>query len=209
MFCSGKFFFRYLFYCFQWLFTFALYYTLPNGICRPAVIFFAQAVCVYNLEEIIIVNLKHEAMKKIILFAAILVSIAAAATGSPSDVSEKVLKAFNETFEKAQNVEWHEYDDYYQANFKMDDIQVRAQYDQEGVLLKTMRYYGEKQLLPNIVSKLKKKYASREVFGITEITSAEEVSFLITLKDDKNWYVVKSDVYGNLEQTEKFKRADI
>ncbi|MBL7741711.1 MAG: hypothetical protein JNK14_21005 [Chitinophagaceae bacterium] len=147
-------------------------------------------------------------MKKIILFAVMLVSIAAVA-GSPSDVSEKVLKAFNETFEKAQNVEWHEYDDYYQANFKMDDIQVRAQYDQEGILLKTMRYYGEKQLLPNIVSKLKKKYGGREVFGVTEVTSAEEVSFLITLKDDKNWYVVKSDVYGNLEQTEKFKRADI
>jgi hypothetical protein len=148
-------------------------------------------------------------MKKIILFAALLVSIGATATGYLPDVNEKVLKAFKETFEKAQNVEWYEYENYYQANFKMDDIQVRAQYDEEGVLLKTMRYYGEKQLLPNIVSRLKKKYANREVFGVTEITSAEEVTFLVTLKDDKNWYVVKSDVYGNLEQTEKFKRADI
>jgi len=74
--------------------------------------------------------------------------------------------------------------------------------------LKTIRYYGEKQLLPNIVSKLRKKYADREIFGVTETTSPDEVSFLVTLKDGKNWYVVKSDVYGNLEQTEKFKRAD-
>jgi hypothetical protein len=148
-------------------------------------------------------------MKKLILSVSLLVSIVAGATGSPYEVNEKVLKAFKETFEKAKEVVWHEYDNYYQANFKIDEIQVRAQYDEEGGLLKTMRYYGEKQLLPNIVSKLRKKYSNREIFGVTETTSPDEVSFLITLKDEKNWYVVKSDVYGNLEQTEKFKRADL
>jgi hypothetical protein len=147
-------------------------------------------------------------MKKVILSIALLVSIVAGASVSPSEVNEKVLKAFNETFAKATDVVWHEYESYYQANFKQDEIQVRAQYDESGALLKTIRYYGEKQLLPNIVSKLKKKYADREIFGVTETTSPDEVNFLITLKDTKNWYVVKSDVYGNLEQTEKFKRAD-
>ena len=147
-------------------------------------------------------------MKNVILSVALLVSIVAGATVSPSEVNEKVLKAFNETFAKATDVTWHEYDTYYQANFKQDEIQVRAQYDENGALLKTIRYYGEKQLLPNIVSKLRKKYADREIFGVTETTSPDEVSFLVTLKDEKNWYVVKSDVYGNLEQTEKFKRAD-
>ena len=148
-------------------------------------------------------------MKKMILSALLLAGITVFAKEAPSEVNEKVLKAFNETFEQAKNVVWHEYDNYYQANFKIDEIQVRAQYDEEGVLLKTMRYYGEKQLLPNIVAKLNTRYSDREVFGVTEVTSPEEVSFLITMKDDKNWYVVKSDVYGNLEQTEKFKRADI
>lgn len=147
-------------------------------------------------------------MKKVILSVALLVSIIAGATVSPPEVNEKVLKAFNETFAKATDVTWHEYDNYYQANFKQDEIQVRAQYDESGALLKTIRYYGEKQLLPNIVSKLRKKYADREIFGVTETTSPDEVNFLVTLKDQKNWYVVKSDVYGNLEQTEKFKRAD-
>jgi hypothetical protein len=147
-------------------------------------------------------------MKKIILSVALLVSIVAGAAVVPFEVNDKVLKAFKETFDKAQDVVWHEYDNYYQANFKMDEMQVRAQYDENGGLLKTMRYYGEKQLLPNIVSKLKKKYGTREVFGVTEITSPDEVTFLVTLKDDTNWYVVKSDAYGNLEQTEKFKRAD-
>jgi hypothetical protein len=147
-------------------------------------------------------------MKKIILFAAILVSVAATASVSPAEVNEKVLKAFNETFAKAQDVVWHEYDKVYQANFRQDEIQIRAQYDEEGSLIQTIRYYGERQLLPNIVSKLKKRYSGREIFGVTETSSDQEVVFLVTLKDEKNWYVVKSDVYGNLEQTEKFKRAD-
>jgi hypothetical protein len=147
-------------------------------------------------------------MKKIILFAALLVGIVATATTPPYEVSEKILKAFNQTFGKVQDVVWNEFDNIYQANFKQDDIQVRAQYDREGTLIQTIRYYGEKQLLPNIVSRLKKKYTSREIFGVTETSSDNEVSFIVTLKDEKNWYVVKSDVYGNLEQTDKFKRAD-
>lgn len=147
-------------------------------------------------------------MKKMILSVAILVSIVAAASVSPSEVNEKVLKAFTETFGQVKDVVWHEYDNYYQANFRQDEIQVRAQYDESGTLIKTIRYYGEKQLLPNIVSKLKKKYADKEVFGVTETTSPDEVTFLVTLKDAKNWYVIKSDAFGNLEQTEKFKRAD-
>ena len=147
-------------------------------------------------------------MKKIILFAALLTSIVATATTRPYDVSEKVLKAFNQTFATARDVVWNEYDNIYQANFKQDDIQIRAQYDAEGTLIQTIRYYGERQLLPNIVSRLKKKYSGREIFGVTETSSDNEVTFLVTLKDEKNWYVVKSDVYGNLEQTDKFKRAD-
>ena len=147
-------------------------------------------------------------MKKLILSAALLVSIAAVASIPPAEVNEKVLKAFKETFTKAEDVVWNEYKDYYQANFKMDDIQVRAQYDENGSLLRTMRYYSEKQLLPNIVFKLKKKYASKEIFGVTEVTTDTDVSFIISLKDDKNWFIVKSDAYANLEQTDKFKRAD-
>src|SRR5258705_13530255 len=147
-------------------------------------------------------------MKKIILFAALLVSIVAVASTPPYEVNEKVLKAFNTTFAKAQDVVWHEYDNIYHANFKQDDIQIRAQYDQEGSLIQTIRYYGERQLLPNIVARPKKKYSGRDIFGVTETSSDEGISFLVTLKDEKNWYVVKSDVYGNLEQTEKFKRAD-
>ena len=39
--------------------------------------------------------------------------------------------------------------------------------------------------MPNIVAKLKSKYAGEVIAGVTESTSDEEVSFVINLKDDE------------------------
>jgi len=146
-------------------------------------------------------------MKKILYLAVLLISLSATAA-TPPEVNEKVLKAFKETFATAEDVSWKELDDRSQANFKINQIMVRAMYDNEGNLLETVRYYGENNLPPNIVARLKKKYAGKEVFGVTEVTSESEVSYHITLKDEKNWYTIKSDPYANFQQTDKFKRAD-
>lgn len=147
-------------------------------------------------------------MKKLFLAAGLMVGMIAFATPAP-EPTEKVLKAFKETFASAKNITWHEYADFVQANFHQNEIQVRAQFSDDGTLLKTIRYYGEKSLQPNIVAKLKKKYKDKEIYGITETMCADEVSFVINLRDGEHWYTVKSDVYGNLELVNKFKRADI
>ena len=147
-------------------------------------------------------------MKKLIHLAFLLTGFVATAAATPPDVNEKILKSFNETFAEAQNVSWYEYEDYSQANFVVDRIQVRAQYAEDGSLIRTIRYYSEKELLPSVVARLKKKYAGKEITGVTESSSESEVSFTINIKDENNWYIVKSDVYGNLQQTDKFKRAD-
>ena len=147
-------------------------------------------------------------MKRIIYLALLLTGFAATAAPAPSKVNEKILKAFSETFTAAQNVTWQEFEDYSQANFSIDKIQVRAQFAEDGRLIRTLRYYSERELLPNIVARLKKKYAGKEIAGVTESSSDDEVSFVINVKDENNWYLVKSDVYGNLQQTNKFKRAD-
>jgi len=148
-------------------------------------------------------------MKRIIYLAFLLTGFVAVAAPAPSEINEKVLQAFKETFTAAQNVTWHEYDGYTQANFDVEKVQVRAQYASDGQLIRTIRYYSEKELLPNIVAKLKKKYANKEIAGVTESSSDDEVSFVINIKDAKHWYIVTTDVYGNAQQVEKFKRADI
>lgn len=146
-------------------------------------------------------------MKQVFYLAVMLISLSVSAA-TPPDVNQKVLKAFNTTFINAEDVTWKEMENSVQANFKLSQIQVRASYDHDGNLLETVRYYGEQNLPPNILDKLKKRYTGKTVFGITEISSDNEVSYHISLKDEKFWYTVKSDPYGSLQQTDKFKRAE-
>lgn len=145
-------------------------------------------------------------MKKIFVIASLFATISVAAT-SPPEVNEKVLKAFNETFVKAKDVVWHEMENTYQASFKQSQIVTRATYDKEGTLLSTIRYYQEEELPVHILSKLKKRYVGKSVFGVTESTIGDQVSFYITLEDAKTWYIVKADVWGSFELTKKYKKA--
>jgi hypothetical protein len=163
-------------------------------------------VCNGSFVLVLIINQKSITMKKIMYLALLLTGLSATAA-TPPEISEKVLKAFHQTFTGAEDVTWNETETNCQASFKISEVQVRALYDNEGNLLETVRYYGEKNLPLNVLTKLKRRYAGKEVFGVTEISSENDIAYHIVLKDDKNWYKVKADPYGNLQQTEKFKNA--
>jgi len=145
-------------------------------------------------------------MKKIIVFLCLFAALGATAS-APPEVNEKVLKAFEETFAKATDVVWHEMANSYEARFKQSEIVIRASYDMDGNLLRTTRYYSEENLPINILTKLKKKYAGKSIFGVTESATEDEVTYHIVLQDDKNWYVVKSDSWGSMELSKKYKKA--
>ena len=145
-------------------------------------------------------------MKKIIVFLSLFVAIGAAAS-APPEVNEKVLKAFGETFVRATDVVWHELANSYEASFKQSEIATRAIYDREGNLLRTTRYYSEENLPINILTKIKKKYAGKSIYGVTESATDEEVLYHIVLQDEKNWYIIKSDSWGSLELSQKYKKA--
>ena len=145
-------------------------------------------------------------MKKLITIVCLFAALGVAAS-TPPEVNEKVLKAFEETFVKATDVVWHEMENAYEARFMQSDIITRAAYDKQGNLLRTTRYYGEDRLPIHIFTKLKKKYAGKSIFGITELATENEVTYHITLQDEKNWYVVLSDPAGYMELSMKYKKA--
>src|SRR6185503_17077494 len=131
-------------------------------------------------------------MKKLIICLCLFAAIGAVAA-EPPEVNEKVLIAFKETFIKATDVVWHELQNSYEASFKQSEIVTRAIYDTEGNLLRTTRYYSEEHLPINIITNLKKKYEGKKVFGVTESSTEDEVSYHIVLEDEKNWYIVVAD----------------
>ena len=147
-------------------------------------------------------------MKKVFFALSLLLATTVLSAGKPSEVNEKVLKVFNETFTHPKDVNWHEYEDYYEVSFSQDEIKTQVRYDSDGNVLGTIRYYSEKQLQPHILAKLKMRYPDRTIHGmITEIFSETDLQYYITMEDEKHWYTVVSNALGYLEQTEKFKKA--
>ncbi len=149
-------------------------------------------------------------MKKIIvvcLFAFVTATSVSAA--SVNRVNEKVLKVFSTSFPEVLETTWYNYDNYYAVFFKNPDgSKCRIEYDFDGNILSTTRYYSQDALSPFIRAKVNQKYPGKNIFGVTEIASGEELTYYIVLEDEKTWYNVKSDATGFISLEKKMKKAE-
>ncbi len=68
-------------------------------------LYIADGECKFN--QLFIINLKIKAMKKVLYLVVLLISLSATAA-TPPEISEKVIKAFKETFTEAEDVSWRE-----------------------------------------------------------------------------------------------------
>lgn len=146
-------------------------------------------------------------MKKIL--ALCLAAILTTASVSAAPVSEKVLKVFSTSFPEVVETTWYNYDNYYAVYFKNPDgSKCRIEYDPQGNILSTTRYYSEEALSPFIRAKVNQKYPGKQIFGVTEVSSGEEFTYHIVLQDEKNWYNIKSDSMGSISLEKKMKKAE-
>jgi hypothetical protein len=144
-------------------------------------------------------------MKRVLYGLALLLSTASFAANPPVD--EKIITRFAQTFPTAQNAKWQEYENFYEVFFENNEIICRVKYDLQGNILSTRRDYFEKDLSLFIVARVKEKYPGKKIFGVTEITSPDGVSYTIVLEDDKNWTTITSNDSGNLSLVQKLKKA--
>lgn len=145
-------------------------------------------------------------MKKIIL-AVFTLACSVYAIASDPGVDEKVLAAFNKTFQQAKDVTWTESGDNYQVKFTQNDIASRVYYDREGNILKTFRYYEEQGLPLLILSKIKSKFSDCKIHGVVEISSEIGTYYYITIHNSTHWMEIKSDSYGSMSREKKFKKG--
>lgn len=145
-------------------------------------------------------------MKKNLVFSICLLALGGSVFASPS-VDDKVIKSFRETFPGAQEVKWEEFSDNYVVNFVDLGMRERISYDKDGNFISATRYYNEGHLPLNILFKIRKKYPSQKIFGVTEVESDVTIEYYIKLEDDANWTTVKSDNGGNLQVIEKYKKS--
>jgi hypothetical protein len=145
-------------------------------------------------------------MKKLLAILASTFIVVSSFAFDPN-VNEKVLKSFNETFSTAEDVKWEKFEKYYTVSFYQSGIQSKVNYDHSGTMLSSLRYYAP-QLLPlNIYNRIKKSYAKKEMFGVTEVTFNNEVVYYVKLQDEKKWITLKIDGVGNAELVESYKKA--
>ena len=145
-------------------------------------------------------------MKKIVLAVAF-ACVSAFAFAAPP-VSEKVLKIFQSVFPDVQNARWYENETHYEVYFEKMDMKCRIRYDLDGKVMRTIRYYEEKELPPFLRLKITQKYPGKQIFGVTEMSSENELTYHVVLQDKKHWYNITADATGQISQTDKFKKAE-
>ena len=145
-------------------------------------------------------------MKK--MFLLLIMISAATFSFANTPVSEKVLKIFRDVYPNVENAKWYENENSYEVYFEKDDVKCRIRYDIGGKLLSTTRYYSENTLAPFLRVKVAQKFKGKKVFGITELTTEDQLFYEIILEDDKHWYHVHSDGMGQMTLAQKLNKSE-
>jgi hypothetical protein len=131
----------------------------------------------------------------------------ALAANGPASVNEKLIKAFQDAFPLAEKIEWKESGDHYIVYFKESSVLSEIEYDHDGNFIASDRYYQDVHMLPlHLAWELKKKYADKTVYGITEMNTESETLYYVKLEDSKGWTTVKGSSDGILQVVEKLKK---
>lgn len=144
-------------------------------------------------------------MKKM-LFNLLLLGAVSFAFATPP-VNEQVMKQFTALFPTVQDARWFESGNDYEVYFEKDDVKYNIRYDRSGKIISTRNYYPGSKLCPFIKSKVTEKFSGKSIFGVTEITTNDEMYYVVVLEDDDTWTNVHADATGRLNVLEKMKKA--
>ena len=152
-------------------------------------------------------------MKNIcILF--VVFSLSSASAFSQKSAPENIKKEFAKKYPTAQNVKWgSEGDNEWEAEFKMNEKEMSASYDNSGKWLETETEISSKELPSEVTSTIKEEFAGYKTGEMSIIENPELKGFEIALKKgktslevifDNNGIVLKkSDVKEDDEDKEK------
>ncbi len=137
-------------------------------------------------------------MKKLtgIFLAMAIVISASSCTIKDDSVSSKVQSAFKDNFAFASEVSWKKLNGLYCANFKVNDQNVSATYNESGELVAASRTLNIEQLPLAVIVALKSKLPNYTFDTVaSEITADGQNSYFVKAENDKNVTVLK--ITGN------------
>ena len=137
-------------------------------------------------------------MKRLVLMLTLVFSlISISSSAHEINVTETVLRSFNNAFKNATDVNWTTTEHFYKVNFSLNDEYVTAYYNQEGQMIAMTRNIVSKQLPLTLQVALKNNYAQFWISDLFEITNEEGTAYYVTLENADSRIIMKS----NLEST--------
>ena len=135
-------------------------------------------------------------MKKTILLVSLLTI---GLSSFAAHVNDEVLKIFSNTYPGATSISWTEQAGNYLVYFKKKDISYRVLYDETGNIVYSIKYYGEDNLSPIILNKVKKGYPVFTIKSVVEKSTENTVEYHVIVEDEKKLISLKADPLGNYE----------
>ena len=145
-------------------------------------------------------------MKKI-LIAAILVISGLGSMAAGKSINEKLLQIFRETYPNAVKVSWLEYPETYLVYFEEEGVKANIIFNQDGTFIRATRYYTEEYLPYYLAAAIRGKFPKMKIYGVTEVSTPDNIEYYVKLEDDKNWVTIKLDSAANITRLEKFRKA--
>ena len=143
-------------------------------------------------------------MKKIIFLLLVVATLPALAADS---LGTKLYDKFAAAFPDARNVRWYPDGELTAVSYESEGIISHIWYDSNGDVVKTRRYYTEKDLAPFLKVKINQKYAGKSIYGVTEVSDKEGLFYVLMLQDDKKWYQVRCEAGGETTLLQKYKKS--
>ncbi|RYY57411.1 MAG: hypothetical protein EOO09_02845 [Chitinophagaceae bacterium] len=143
-------------------------------------------------------------MKQLIALLFLVATLPALAADS---IDNKTMEKFRENFPHARKVKWYAEGDRTAVHFESGSVITNIWYNAEGEVIKTRRYYGEQDLAPYLKVKLSQKYPGKKIHGVTELSNANELFYVVTLEDANSWTQVRCETNGDMTRIQKLKKS--
>lgn len=146
-------------------------------------------------------------LQTILAAAALLFATSAFAAKGPEKVNRAVKKAFEQQFSAAENVSWDKADNFYFANFRLNDRDISVAYDENGELVGTSRSVTVDELPLSISMAIAEKYEGYKVGkNASEISFEGESSYYIVVENSKQTIKLKCYSNGDMSVVSKTKK---
>lgn len=137
----------------------------------------------------------------------LLISVSAFTPVKDDTVSTKAKSAFEKTFASSSDVVWKKLGGFYMVNFKIDNQDCSAAYNEQGEFMSASRNITLSQLPLSINLALQSKYAEYSINKLAmEVTLNGESNYYIQAENAKHTLTIKANSLGTLSIENKEKK---